>query len=379
MCTSVYVCAYLCMSVARSQSLIQERGGSIANFIYVYRLYDVASEFNLAEIEEVLGGEKRPGRYRLRRAKPPSIVMERPPVTVELGSQEVRVPAGRLPGRMTARLYDLGVVCLTLGLELPAELEYGALKGTAAFLTETEELEPLFHQALDQVAVLLRPVVKTEPVYDFYEDYLVYFFQERMDAWDLVPVLLGEQEPVGEATRQETLRHSFAYGERDLTVVTWNSAFVYDADGSRDVLDILEFALVQLLELRYYDQLLSGELQAMYGALEEAGRGHWYFRLRRYRRIMRRLMGVVLEVTEITDRIQNLLKVTEDVFYARVYGAALGVFRTGMWMTSIRQKIEVIERNYSMMSDEIVSYQSTLLELAIVLLILFEVVMGFIR
>ncbi|HHV76130.1 MAG TPA: hypothetical protein GXX39_01995 [Syntrophothermus lipocalidus] len=351
----------------------------MGSFIFVYRLYDVAAEFNLEEIEEVLGGEKRTGRYRLRRARPRSIVVERPPVAVELGTQELEIPAGTMQGRMTARLYDLGVVCLVLALELPEKLGYDKLAATAAYLTETEELEAVFHNALDQVAGMLKPFVKAEPVYDFYEDYLVYFFSELMESWDLVPVLLGETEPLSEATRQETLRHTFSYGERDMAVITWNAAFVYDADGSRDVLDILEFALVQLLELRYYDQLLSEQLQAMYGAVEEAGRGHWFVRLRRYRRIMRQLMAVVLEVTEITDRIQNLLKVTEDVFYARVYGAALGVFRTGMWMNSIRQKIEVIERNYSMMSDEIVSYQSTLLELAIVLLILFEVIMGFIR
>jgi len=357
----------------------RERGEIIANYIYVYRVYDVAPEFDLTKIEEALGGEKRPGRYRLRRAKPRSIVIERPPVAVELGSQEVQLPAGRLQGRMTARLYDLGVICLVLALELADKVGYTDLRATAAYLTETEELEGVFHRALDQVVGLLNPVVGTEPVYDFYEDYLIYFFQEREDTWDLVPVLLGDMEPLSEATRHETLRHSFSYGERDMAVITWNAAFVYDADGSRDVLDILEFALVQLLELRYYDQLLSDQLQAMYGAVEEAGRGHWLVRLRRYRRIMRRLMEVVLEVTEITDRIQNLLKVTEDVFYARVYGAALGVFRTGMWMNSIRQKIEVVERNYSMMSDEIVSYQSTLLELAIVILILFEVVMGFVR
>lgn len=347
------------------------------NYVYIYRLYDVAQEFDLNALEEVLGRVKPTKHFRLQRVKPRSITVERPPVTVEWKERELVLPNGvSVQGRIMARLFDLGVVSLVWGLRLPSDLTYEQLKDLAVFLTETSDLESMFFSELKSLLAILEATGELRADPDFYEDFIVYFFQELDPSWDLVPVLLGEREALSEAVRHETLRYSFAYGQKDLAVITWNSALVYDADGSRDVLELLEFASVQLLELRYYDELLSQQLKAMYEALEQAGAVHWYIRLRRYRRLMRWLMEMVVEVTETTERIQNLLKVTEDVFYARVYGGALAAFRTNLWMNSIKQKIEVIERNYSMMSNEITNQQSTLLELAIVLLILFEIVMG---
>ena len=49
----------------------------------------------------------------------------------------------------------------------------------------------------------------------------------------------------------------FSYHEDDLTIVQWDTAFVYDrTESARAIEDILEFANSQLLELRTYDALL---------------------------------------------------------------------------------------------------------------------------
>lgn len=190
---------------------------------------------------------------------------------------------------------------------------------------------------------------------------------------------MAENEELSEQTITDTLRNSFSYGNRDLAVITWDSALVYDEDGSTDIPDLLEFALTQLLELRYYDGVLSEELNRMYSHIEEAGSFSWYPRLARYRKITKKLMEIVADVTEITEKVQNSLKVTEDVFYARVYGAALAIFRTQAWNNSIQHKISVIQRTYQMLTAEIENSRAMLVEWAIVLLILLEIILGLLK
>jgi len=190
-----------------------------------------------------------------------------------------------------------------------------------------------------------------------------------------VPILLAEKEPLSEQTNRDTMKNSFSYGTGDLAVITWDSALVYDADGSTDVPDLLEFATTQLLELTYYDSLLSSELDRMHEAIEMADKQGWWTRLRQYRRLMKNLMEVVIDITEITEKIQKQLKVTEDVFYARIYGSALSIFRTREWTDSIQHKVQLIQRNYSMLNDEVVNHRALLVELAIVGLFILDVIL----
>ena len=54
-------------------------------------------------------------------------------------------------------------------------------------------------------------------------------------------------------------------GGEDLVVIGWTAALVYDTpEGALPVMQLLEFANSQLLELRTYDALLDRELDAIY-------------------------------------------------------------------------------------------------------------------
>ena len=79
------------------------------------------------------------------------------------------------------------------------------------------------------------------------------------------------------------------------------------------------------------------------------------------------LAGLIL-----CERVNNLIKVTEDVYYARVYETALKEFRIGQWSGSVTRKIDVLRENYSMLSDEVRIQHSYFLEWIVILLIGFE-------
>jgi hypothetical protein len=117
----------------------------------------------------------------------------------------------------------------------------------------------------------------------------------------------------------------------------------------------------------------------MYDAIEEAERVGSFRRLGHYRRIMNQLMELIADITEITERIDNSLKVTEDVFYARIYGTALSILRTRSWEESIDRKISIIKETYTMLSNRTVNQREEVMELVIILLILLEFILGIIQ
>ncbi len=347
----------------------------MSNSVWIYRIYDITEEINLKSVEQVLAPDKPTSRLRLNRVQSKSIHIDNPPVTVELGNTNIQINEKQYSAVVTARVFDLGVISIVLKVHLFPETSYADLRDLSVRLNSTDSLEPIFQSFLETLKKSLKITVAPSRE-QYVEDFIIYFFRTWDSEWDPAPILLGEKETLSEQVRRDTLKNSFSYGTGDLAIITWDSALVYDSEGSTDIPDLLEFATTQLLELRYYDGLLSHELDRMHDAIESAEKVGWWTRLRYYRKIMKNIMEVVIDITEITEKIQKQLTVTEDVFYARVYGSALTIFRTREWTDIIHKKVSLIQRNYSMLSDEVINHRSMLLELAIVGLFVFEIVLG---
>ena len=118
------------------------------------------------------------------------------------------------------------------------------------------------------------------------EDYLVFAVNElsRPHTADelvehhgdvIASVLRGERAPLSRQERDEILRHRISYLANDLVIPTWNAAFVYDTPaGTLAAVEIVEFANSQLLQFRYYDELLDNALASIYAKMQKEA--HWY-------------------------------------------------------------------------------------------------------
>src|SRR6185436_16577836 len=221
------------------------------------------------------------------------------------------------------------------------------------------------------------------------EDYIVFRVHRLEDAnghrrgtadladEDLARLLLDESRPLSAAARRDLLSQRFTYFEDDLAVLTWNAALVVEpVVEDVDVQYVLEFANAQLLELRYYDARLDVELPRIYDRIEAARFG-FHLLGRRYSRLLGALQTRVAEVTEVVERTENALKVTDDVFLARIYAAALEIFRGRAWRAGIDGKLAIVRDAYSMLNAESQARRSEVLELIIVALILIEIVLAF--
>jgi uncharacterized Rmd1/YagE family protein len=198
------------------------------------------------------------------------------------------------------------------------------------------------------------------------------------EAVDLVPLLTHEQKPLSEPARAEVLRYAHSYYRDDAVVITWERAVVLEPGSDNDVADVLEVANAQLLELRVYDQRLDREIPRIYDVAEMVQRRGVAVFQRRYSRAANGMRALVAEVSEITEKVDNALKVTEDVYLARVYTSALELFRVPALAASIDRKLALIRETYTALYDQAVATRAEWMEAAIVLLIVLEVVMAFV-
>ncbi len=340
--------------------------------LVLYRLYDVADNIDLNKAQELWSASNQvSSRLRLARVSPKAIAFKAPPLTVELGMQEIPVAGRNYAVETKARLYDFGVISLTLRLDLPRDIAYEDYLDLAISTDHLPEdrIQQFAERVLDTIHASL--LHRRPPEFD--EDFTVYYFREWQN-WDVVPLLLKDRNPVNDETRQETLANRLSYAN-DIAYLAWDAAVVYDPSGSMDIPDLLEFANAQYLELRYYDGLLEQGIVNMYEAIEEANVKPGISKLGKYRRIRRQLLEQMADVTAITSRITNSLRVTEDVFYARVYGGYLRLLRVSNWKDSILEKVEIIQHSYNQLTDEVVTRRSEVMELIVIVLITFEIIL----
>ena len=117
----------------------------------------------------------------------------------------------------------------------------------------------------------------------------------------------------------------------------------------------------------------------MYDRIEAARRGPGALMRRRYAPLLAGLQTLVADSTELIERVENSLKVTDDVYLARIYSAVLEIFRGREWRSGIDRKLSIIRKTYSMLNDESQAARSEALEIAVVLLIVAELLLAVLR
>ena len=320
--------------------------------IIVYRLYDVADEINLELVEALWTScNKIASRLRLQKISPRSITFKDPPVLVELGSHEMTFAGKEYLADIRARIFDIGVVSLIIRLELPDGMSYEEYEDVSIAIGNLPE--DVIREYVDATLETIKPACTKMRISEYDEDFTVYYFQDYLPDWDYVPILLKDPNPVSQETHDETLANRFSYSPNDLTYLTWDSAVVFDKAGSMDLPDLLEFANAQFLELRYYDNALNGAIDHFYDEIDPLNQNENIRKAPTYRTVRSKLMEQMADMSVLTSNIDNALQVTEDVFYARIYARYMFLLKASSWRESISNKLNVIQRCYSLLNEEV--------------------------
>ncbi len=321
----------------------------------VYRLYDIADEINLDLVQALwTSRNKIASRLRLDRVSTKSIAFQNPPVLVELGSHELEFNGKSYLTEIKARIFDIGVISLILRIQFEEDVTEEEYVNMA--ITVNDFPDELLTEHLEGVLETISQACSKKRSSTFDEDFVVYYFQDTMPNWDIVPLLLKDKQPVSKQTRQDTLSNFFSYSD-DICYLAWDSAVVYDNTGSWDIPDLLEFANAQFLELRYYDSLLAKAIDRSYDELEEANVATKAHKDQAYRSIRGRLMEIMADMSNMMGNVNNALQVTEDIFYSRIYTRYLSLLKASVWKDNIDYKLQTIQRIYTLLSKEVESYR----------------------
>jgi hypothetical protein len=377
------------------QASIKEGSGGLTldGTAVVYRLFDIGYEIALERAVTLLAASGA-ARTRPARVEAQALQIPNPPVGISLGSHDITVEGINCRAQLAARLFDFGVCSVQLEVPAPSSSTWDVFVRFSRGVQHSPEVTELVARELDLLRQRVSSAVERPGLAPVSEEYVVFRISALSDSRDgagpaileelsderLAILLLGEPRPLSRQARTTLLSHRFSYYADDLAVLTWDNALVVEPQANdRDVEYILEFANAQLLELRVYDALLDAELPAMYDRIVAARRRRWPLTTRRFHEVLSELQTRVADVTETVERAENGLKVTDDVYLARVYGAALELFRASAWRRGIERKLEIFRETYAMLDGEAHAVRSELLEIVIIVVIVAELVLGLVR
>ena len=352
--------------------------GIRSGFVTALYLFDVAEAIDLHAVKARLGAhasvatleDKSAGPSRMRYIQPPVVAAGESLGCKQLDGFNVRV-----------KFYDYGVVSLTLTKTFAGS--WAELVGLGQTLIESEPLEQHAAEACQRIVSTMAEALRGRRSAFLDEDYLVFAvtsLEEPLSSEELVEqhgadiaqLLRGERQPLSQQERDTVLRQGLSYLADDLVVPAWNAAFIYDAvPPVLQAIEILEFANSQLLEFRYYDELLESALTRIYAELQKP---RWIDRIsgRRYTRAARELHALFIDVNELTDRLENGVKFVGDIYAARLFGNVAARLGLDRWRNNVEEKLKTLNDIYQATVQQTGMSQGNVLELVIVLILIIE-------
>lgn len=178
----------------------------------------------------------------------------------------------------------------------------------------------------------------------------------------------------------EILASSIGYYGQDLIIVDSSGSFIYD-DEYFEPLEFFESANIQKLELQYFDRLLDQKLNFFYA--QKSYHMPWlaYVPLlgQRLELSVSLLAKLRVDISVITERLENSIKMAGDEYYSRLYAMLVEKLSIKGWRDSIGRKLAIISDLYSVYQDRLDTIHEELLTVVIIVLIAVEAALAFMR
>ena len=347
--------------------------------VLVYRIFDISEEVNIQKVEAILKDFRGPDTFKVPKFIDRGIIMKSRPISFGLGGVELDLDCGKFHADVLAKVRDYGVVSLVYQISLPANTTWDDLLKLAVDVEEGSEIDQVAISHCKNLVEQIKPALKTPNTWESFEDYIIYFLEEFegdtsakniLARADVSSLLLAEEKiQIASETRMSILENRYQYSDEDLALIEWNSALVIEPKGGRDVPDILEFAVTQLLEMRFYDDLLDNRLKILYDNIEKKKSSIFGGR---YNDIYQESSSRYIEFSEFIERVENSLKVVGDFYLAILYRAATRRFRIADWQKNITRKMGLLAQVSSLLQGEVNIRRSHWMEITIIVLIAIE-------
>lgn len=345
--------------------------------------YDIGHGVNLDAAERHITTSKERSRIKHKHRAPTYFDYRPAPLRVTEDVESLAIGQYRTSTSVDLLVYDFGAVSVTY--TIPLEGDFAYLSGLSQELYENKLLLADSRRRVEYLLAAIEGTVERPRISDVVEDYAIFQIggttpscsgDAVLSAWPqrLAQVLRTETQPMAEQEVQDALAHRISYAPDDVTIIDWNAALVFGQDMD-DVRHVLEFANVELLEMRFLDQQLDKTLDQAYETLSK----------RRWARLglpvtfgtdLGRIGRLQVESAILFERVTNTLKLFGDQYLARVHRLAATRFHLASWDASISRKLQTLESIYAKLGDRAATRRMEVLEWIIIVLIAFSIVVS---
>jgi hypothetical protein len=353
---------------------------------YVMFAYDAARAIDLEKAEKRIHATSERQTIPHKRRTPNYFEYQPPPLRVSYGSAALQIEACLARPNVDLILYDFGAVAALYSL--PVVGSFDQLLRISEELYDNPFLLSDSRKRVEELLKVLGDAATHANLATVVEDYVIFHVEALSRSLDIsqflathgrqiAQILRAESRPLSDQEIDDALSARLSYGTEDLAVIDWNAALLIDRDGD-DVREVLQFANVELLEMRYLDQKLDGALDSSYVALSPRAGGSRP-KPGRYGSRLRSVAELQVDNATLFEGVNNALKLLGDQYLARIYRLVSRRFHLDDWDASILRKLQTLESIYQKMSDQAATWRMEVLEWVIIILIAFSIVLELIH
>lgn len=340
----------------------------------IFRIYDVAHEVRLDEAESKLRALGHTSKFQLKKSSKDFLFAD-VPLVLTLGQSLIKETLCDIQIKVWS--YGALSICLTIRCD-DIENKKDLISWVKEW-SENDDVNSFCKNKISELSNILGKTLEKPFLWDQEEDYSIFVANtsnQKREYWleeNFIYQLLSMEKDIilSEEMISPIKKSSLSYGPNDLVIIDWDNAFVYSQDDSLDICDVIELANVQLLELRYFDNLLDKKLSGLYRQVIEKRPTLFNSTISL---LARDASQLYLETSELVERIENSLKVIGDIYFARIYRLSLARLQVPQWQGTVDQKLKNLLEVSQMYMSELHTKRSQYMEAVIIILIAIEVV-----
>lgn len=194
-----------------------------------------------------------------------------------------------------------------------------------------------------------------------------WFASERRN---IAGLLTQEENPhcLSQQEADESTSLYLSYYQNDLAVIDWDAALIVGPiEVFAETLYVMELANLQLTELQAYDRMLDHSLEIGYRDLLR--KTFWIRNI-----TLKELRELQIDLARFSDELLNITKFFGDWHLARIYQVTAARFHLSDWHRTIDEKIKTLNDLYQLLKGDLNNRWMLILETAILLLFIIDVV-----
>ena len=353
-------------------------------FVHVVHAFDVGLSIDLAGCRQHVSDLTEVAQIKHKGHAPTYFQFDPPPLRITQEIQPIEVGGRRTSSSVDVTVYDFGGV--SVRYTMPFDGRFEEMIALSCALSETALFADDSRTRVAHLLSVIEPSVDRPNIAEVSEDYLIFQVEELSDGVALedlwtahagatARLLRSERDALSDQEIAEALVARVAFGRDDVALIDWNAALLVDRE-PEDVRSVLEFANLQLLEMRFLDAALDRALDRSYEIVQARRDWPTLLRPRRLRTEYAKVGRFQVEGAILFERVGNALKLLGDQYLARLYRAASQRFRLAEWNAAILRKLETIEGIYQKVHDRASGVRMEVLEWIVIVLIALEILLS---